>query len=161
MVLRAAAIGREFDCDLLAEASGVTKARVRAALRAASAQHLIEPVEEVPGGYRFRHALTREAVYGELIAEQLRPLHRAIGAALERLASRRSTEPEELAYHWWAAGDPDRGAFYNEAAGDRAAAVHAAGQAIDAYRRALDVLPARSPVRARLEEKIGALARLS
>jgi predicted ATPase len=158
VLLRAAAIGREFDSDLLAESSGSPPARVRAALRAACALQLIEPADGVRGRFRFRHALTRDAVYGELIASRLRPLHREIASALERLASRRGTGLEELAYHWWAAGDPDRGAFYNEAAGDRAAAVHALDEALCAYRRAIDVLPPRSAVRKRLQRKIGALA---
>lgn len=157
VLLRAAAIGREFDTDVLVESSGSTPARVRGALRAARAQQLIEPVGELPGRFRFRHALTRDAVYGELIAAQLRPLHREIASALERLASRRGSDLDELAYHWWAAGDADRGAFYNEAAGDRAANLHAAEDAIRSYRRALDVLPPRSPVRDRVECKIVAL----
>jgi len=161
VLLRAAAIGREFDVDVLAELSRTSAARVRAALRAASRLQLVERVEGAAPRYRFRHALTRDAVYGELVASQLQPLHREIAFAIERLAARRRPELEELAYHWWAAGDAIRGARYNEEAGDRAAALHAHDQAVRAYRRALDVLPERSAVRARLERKIADIAAAS
>ena len=154
VLLRAAAIGREFDLDVLAELAQTSAARVRAALRAACRLQLVERVDGLAGLYRFRHALTRDAVYSELVASQLQPLHREIGFAIERLAQRREPELEELAYHWWAAGDPVRGARYNEQAGDRAAALFAHNQAVHAYRRALDVLPDRSAVRSRIERKI-------
>lgn len=157
MLLRAAAIGRCFRLDLLTEVAGANPARVRAAVRAALRLQLIEPIPNVRGHYQFRHALTRDAVYGELVALQLRPLHREIGAALERLAARQSPDLAALAYHWWAAGDAERGARYNEAAGDRARAVHARDEALTSYRRALDVLPAMSAVRARIERKAAEL----
>ena len=106
---------------------------------------------------RFRHALLRDVMYGELVAAQLRPLHTDIGAALERLRHRRPNSVEELAYHWWCAADPVRGPRYNEEAGDRAGAVHANEQALLYYRRALEVAKPRSAARGRLLQKIRVL----
>jgi predicted ATPase len=130
---------------------------MRAALRAACRLQLIEAVDGSAGRFQFRHALTRDAVYGALVASQLRPIHREIGSALERLAASRRANVEELAYHWWAAGDAERGARYNEEAGDRAGAFHAHDQALLHYRRAMDVLPPRSVARRRMQQKIDTL----
>ena len=158
VLLCAAAVGSRFDLDLLVELHRSTPARVRAALRAGSNLQLIEPIPGETGRYQFRHALMRDAIYAELVAARLQPLHREIGAALERLAARRPANLDDLAYHWWAAGDAARGARYNEAAGDRAAALHAPEEARTSYRRALDLLPrSSSALRARLEAKAAAL----
>ena len=156
LLMRAAAIGREFDEVLLREMTPASQRPIRAALRAAMRLQLVEPVAGAPGRFRFRHALTHDAVYGELVAAQLRPLHREIGSAIERLASGRATELEELAYHWWAAGDAERGVRYNEEAGDRAGALHAVEHALLYYARALQLAPDGDASRLRLEEKIAA-----
>jgi adenylate cyclase len=157
VLMRAAAIGREFDEDVLAELAGTAPARIRAALRAASRLQLVAAVDGFPGRFQFRHALTRDAVYDALVASELRPLHREIGTALERLAARRRRDLDQLAYHWWAAGDAERGTRYNEEAGDRARALHANEHALMHYRRAADVAPAHSAARRRLQRKIVAL----
>ncbi|MBV9440656.1 MAG: hypothetical protein JOZ24_11750 [Candidatus Eremiobacteraeota bacterium] len=160
IILRAAAIGRRFDVALLAELTQSSTRRVTAALRAASRLQVIAPLHRSGGWFEFRHALTREAVYEELVALELRSLHGAIGAALERLQPQRRADLEDLAYHWWAAADPIRGAHYNEAAGDRATAVHAIEQALDYYQRALDVLSPGAPARRPIETKMARLRSL-
>jgi predicted ATPase len=157
LLMHAAAIGRHFDADVLAAVVGRTPAQIRTALRRACALQVLEIVDRKRGTFAFRHALTRDAIYDELVAAQLRPLHREIGAALERLAKVRHASIQELAYHWWAAGDRRRGCRYNEEAGDRASAVHAEADALNHYGRALDLLGRRSAVRTRIERKIGAL----
>jgi predicted ATPase len=157
LLMHAAAIGRRFDADVLAELVGRTPAQIRTALRRACSLQVLELVDRKRGSFQFRHALTRDAIYDELVAAQLRPLHREIGAALERLANVRHASLEELAYHWWAAGDLKRGCRYNEEAGDLASAVHAEADALKHYGRALDLLGRRSTVRRRIEGKIGAL----
>ena len=71
-------------------------------------------VHEVSAGHRaadhfaFRHALTRQAVYGELLARERSSLHGAIAAALESLypsASAGDAQVADLAYHFYAARD--------------------------------------------------------
>jgi predicted ATPase len=157
LLMRAAVIGLTFDVDVLAEFAGQPATSVRATLRAACRLQLVEAVDRTGGRFQFRHALTRDAIYSELLAERLRPLHREFATALERLAARRKPDVEELAFHWWAAGDAARAAHYNEVAGDRAAGVHAREEALIFYRRALDPSSRRSAERGRVERKIAAL----
>ncbi|GAA3598669.1 ATP-binding protein [Kribbella ginsengisoli] len=54
-------------------------------------------------GYRVRHELLREAVYGSLAPAQRRQLHERAGVVLSESST---AEPGELAYHWYLAGRP-------------------------------------------------------
>jgi predicted ATPase len=42
-------------------------------------------VEKAPDQFAFRHALTREAIYSQLLARERRSLHRVLAEALEAL----------------------------------------------------------------------------
>ncbi|HZX69022.1 MAG TPA: helix-turn-helix transcriptional regulator, partial [Candidatus Elarobacter sp.] len=59
-----------------------------------------------------------------------------------------------LAYHWWAAGDDERAARYNQLAGDAAGRVHAHEDAIALYQRALEAEHIDPVVRGTMVEKI-------
>lgn len=157
LLMHAAALGRDFDLGVLASVLGRPTPQLRHAIRLACAHQLLEPIAGTPDAFQFRHALTRDALYEELVSTQLRPLHRRIGIALEQRSGKRPPTIEELAFHWWAAGDRARGSRYNEAAGDRARAIHAGAEARAYYHRALDLLGKRSAVRMRIEQKIGAI----
>jgi DNA-binding CsgD family transcriptional regulator/tetratricopeptide (TPR) repeat protein len=65
-------------------------------------------VDTDAAGYRFRHALLREAVYATLLPGTRDRLHRAIADALTGDPTLGPTDPgarsAELAAHWWAAG---------------------------------------------------------
>jgi predicted ATPase len=151
----AAVIGRSFDLEVLSAASGREIAEIRPALERACDLQLVEADPEVSGRYWFRHALTREAIYSELLARHLRPLHRAIGSVLEGAAAAGApAKVDELAYHWWSAGDRKRGSRYCEEAGDRAGALHAHEQALEYYGRALTLLDGRTRAYARIATKI-------
>ncbi len=151
VLAQAAVIGRSFDLALLAQTLQTdTQSLLPALLRARNFQ-LISEVS--PTLFQFRHALTREAIYGNFLAAQLRPLHHTIALALESApADQRSVE--SLAYHWWAAGDRSRSAHYNEMAGDNAAAIHAHEDAIAYFQRALKTVDALCGARGRLLEKV-------
>ncbi|MBD5635792.1 MAG: hypothetical protein IAI49_15095 [Candidatus Eremiobacteraeota bacterium] len=105
--------------------------------------------------FRFRHALTREAIYQNFLGAELRPRHRTIAGALED-APPEQRSLESLAYHWWAAGDAERAVRYNELAGDAAANVHAHENAIALYERALEFPDIEPIARASIVEKIAA-----
>jgi DNA-binding CsgD family transcriptional regulator len=159
IVALAAVIGRSFDLDLLAHTLEIPAASALPALQRACAVQLLE--ETAPARFRFRHALTRETIYGDFLTAQLRPLHRRIALALE---ARREEPPiDDLAYHWWAAGDDERSPAWNERAGDAAAELHAHDDAVAFYARALETAVLAPHRRAALTEKIayryGALGR--
>jgi len=151
VLAQAAVIGRSFDLDLLAQTLGSDTAALLPALQRARDFQLIKEVS--PTLFRFRHALTREAIYGNFLAAQVRPLHRTIAIVLESAAAERRSL-ESLAYHWWAARDAGRSAHYNELAGDAAGALHAHDDAIGYFERALETVDAISIARGRLLEKI-------
>ncbi len=152
IVTQAAVIGRSFGLDLLATTLGTEPGRLLLPLRKARDFQLIEEI--APAVFRFRHALTREAIYGDFLGAELQPRHRTIASALENVPD---VEPplEALAYHWWAAGDAAKAIAYNELAGDAAAKIHAHENAIEFYERALD-FAAAALVRGSLLEKIAA-----
>ncbi len=154
IVMRASVIGRRFHVAVLTATATFPEARVRAALERACALQLV--VEDDPAGerYAFRHALTRDVIYEELMKGRVRPLHGRIARVLERMVPSGEAALDDLAYHAWAAGDIRRGVRYNELAGDRAAAVHAPEDARTYYARARGLLPVESGAYARLGEKL-------
>jgi len=151
VILQAAVVGRRFDIDTLRDTLDEDGEVIEQVLQRARRLQLIE--EQSPGAFRFRHALTREAIYDQMLGVQLRPMHRKIAELLEQRPSGQGSL-ESLAYHWVLAGDDERGARYSELAGDAAAAVHAHEDAIALYERAAALLGANTPARAALLEKI-------
>jgi class 3 adenylate cyclase len=96
----AAVLGPAWNYQSLVALSGRDEATVQTALHASIQQQLLE---EDPGGtgrYRFRHALTRESIYEDMIAPRRQQLH-AQAAAM--LAEQPGTPAAELAYHLFAA----------------------------------------------------------
>ncbi len=156
----ASVIGRRFDVALLTATGSCTEAQVRVALERACTLQLIVADELDGERYSFRHALTRDVIYAELITGRTRPLHRRIVRALERIAAPADIPLDELAYHSWAAGDVRRAVRYNELAGDRAAAVYATDDAETYYSRARGVIAVESHAYARLTIKLRAVGKM-
>jgi DNA-binding CsgD family transcriptional regulator len=160
----AAVLGERFSIDRLVALCDGRRDDVLLALEHAQLLQLVYEARGAPGGLAFRHALTQEVLYGELLAERVRPLHEAIGLELERRPDRNAVSVE-LAHHWWRAGDSKRAATYAELAGDRAFAIGAMADAISYYERALSQRKRDGAAVAGLEHKIGislgALFRLS
>jgi DNA-binding CsgD family transcriptional regulator/tetratricopeptide (TPR) repeat protein len=154
IVTHAAAIGRTFNLDLLSAITGAAPEALIATLRRARDFQLIEEVE--PNVFRFRHGLTREAICGDFLATELRPLHRRIALALEGVPEHERSI-EGLAYHWWAAGDGELSTRYNDLAGDAARRMHAHEDAIAFYERALESQSADPICRGSILEKIANL----
>ena len=101
---------------------------------------------EQPGTVRFRHGLTRDAIYNSVDLERRRALHDRVAAALQSSAEQSADEApiEALAYHFDAAGRTVEAARYAEAAGHRALAAMALDRARAYYLmalRCLDALP--------------------
>ncbi|HYM84815.1 MAG TPA: LuxR C-terminal-related transcriptional regulator, partial [Candidatus Dormibacteraeota bacterium] len=138
-VMRAAAAsGRRVDDELLAEVLDRPPDDVDEALRDGLA-HGVLVSDPGTGELRFRHALVRDAVDGELLPGERRRLHQAFATALEgrRSAGGATARPEELAFHWEAAGRRDRAALAELDAARAAAAVSAWAEASRRYQRAL------------------------
>ena len=132
---RAAVIGRHFSVPFAAAIAERPHEQVLEALKRARDQQLIvEEAGEQPA-FTFRHTLTRDAIYNELLSAQRSALHAKIATAL---ASRPGSSATELSYHWRNAGEPAKAAAYDERAGDEAEALFAHALAAQSYERALD-----------------------
>jgi ABC-type oligopeptide transport system substrate-binding subunit/DNA-binding SARP family transcriptional activator len=155
----AAVLGREFDFDILAEATALAQADAsllpdqgtaprRAwddealidALEYAERAQLIEEVGAEAGGtFRFVHTLIPTTLVDSTRALKRRRLHRCAAAALE---ARRPADLEALAYHYKQAGQADKAADYLLQAGDRARRLYVHREAIAHYQEALEFLKA-------------------
>jgi DNA-binding SARP family transcriptional activator len=141
----ASVAGRSFSFRLLQGITGENEIRLLDNLDAAITASILEETEH---GYRFRHALLRESLYDGISRHRRAYMHRVAAANLERdpLAP-----PEILAHHWYHSDQPERAVEPLVRAGNRARAVYANDQAIEYFRRAIDILEASTdPDRARL-----------
>jgi DNA-binding CsgD family transcriptional regulator len=99
VVEAAAVLGARVPFDLLATVTGRDEPDLIAALRELVDRGLLVEAEDDQFG--FRHALTREAVAGELLGRQRRRLHQA---ALEALLASPDPDPSRVAKHARGAG---------------------------------------------------------
>ena len=93
-------------------------------------------------GYAFRHALTRDAVYADLLPGERSDLHTAYAEALDRdprLAGEDVSVAATLAVHWYAAYDLPRALAASVRAGREAMAGYAPAEARRHLERALEV----------------------
>jgi GNAT superfamily N-acetyltransferase len=107
-VLGAAAIaGAWFGQRLLEAATGLDEMPLSEALRPAVAAGVLVTADE---GYRFRHALIREAMQASLLPGERRRWHARLAEALEAgpALAPDGRAAAEVAHHWQAAGQPDR-----------------------------------------------------
>jgi eukaryotic-like serine/threonine-protein kinase len=138
----AAAIGREFDAELVIRVAELSPAQLMAAANEAVAERLVTDL----GGERFSfsHALVRDTLYEELSPAQRSLLHERIGLALEAICGEDTAERlGELAHHFLAAaphGDLAKTLDYAERAGEQDMDQLAYEDAVDVYSRALEVL---------------------
>jgi tetratricopeptide (TPR) repeat protein len=97
----ASVVGREFDIDILATASGIEPGHVVDHLQEALAISMLVAVPGAPGRYRFAHEIVREVLYNELPAPRAMTLHRRVGEALQSIyAAELDPHAAELAHHF-------------------------------------------------------------
>jgi DNA-binding CsgD family transcriptional regulator len=138
-VIEAAAIlGRHFDWELLPAVSGQTAALVAETLGLAVEQLLVSADGTA---FRFRHALTREAVLDTMLPPRQRALASAALAVLDAAHPRREGGQRELAVELAnRAGDRRRAGTLLSESGGQALAWGALATAIGTLRRAADLL---------------------
>jgi signal transduction histidine kinase/tetratricopeptide (TPR) repeat protein len=112
-----AVLGKEFEVSLAAGLGGVDPVEVTRAVREASRRHLVW--SSLDGRCSFVHDKVREALLARLDTEQRRRLHEQTATLLE---ARRPTRFFDLAFHFDAAGQPDRALPYALAAAEEARA---------------------------------------
>ncbi len=141
--LRMASVaGNTFAAWLIERLTGTSE---EAILNALAAEDFLVPASQ-PGMLRFKHALTREAVYATLEPIRRRALHLRVAESLEATVASEEAYDwlEALAYHYDAAGKIEPAARFAEAAGNKALASMALDRARAHYMtalRSLDALP--------------------
>jgi DNA-binding CsgD family transcriptional regulator/tetratricopeptide (TPR) repeat protein len=133
----AAVIGRRFDFQLLQHLTGLSEAMLLAQLRALVQAQLV--VEESADVFVFRHALTREAVYRDLLERERLTLHRQVLGGLEALypEAKGDRVMADLAFHAYQSGTWAKAMNYAQAAGQQAQALHAPLAAIEHFTYAM------------------------
>lgn len=136
----ASVLGREFRYDelsaVLADLSGLDGALVELQRR-----EILTETARIPKRiFRFRHALTQEAVYETVLLRKRTEMHALIADFLERIHPERV---EDIAEHHLAARQPDRALPHLVEAAARALAAYALPESIERFEQALAILDSR------------------
>ncbi len=175
----AAVIGRVFDFPLLAALSGLDEYELVRTLRRAKNVQLISELSNTQPStpaireeerYQFRHALTREAIYDQMMAPERRLRHRAVAETLEKLTtigphatlatSTRSLDDVShlLVEHYWLAGLLDKARPYALHEAERARRIFAFREERYYLHMAQASLPDDSPERFLFLQRMGMLS---
>ena len=138
----AAAIGREFDYQLLAMVSSSSEKQLNDALEQLVAAELVFRRGAPPhAAYTFKHALVQEAAYSSLLRSRRQQLHARVAQALEeKFPDVAANRPEVLARHLTDAQMTDKAVRYWHKAGQQAAERFAHREAITHFSTALELL---------------------
>src|ERR671939_463124 len=99
----AAVAGRRFDFALLQRITHHDEVELLQLMKELIAAQLV--VEESEEQFAFRHALTRQAIYTQLLLRERKTLHRMIAETIEQLfGSTLDAHLPELAYHYYESG---------------------------------------------------------
>jgi DNA-binding NarL/FixJ family response regulator len=133
----AAVAGRQFDFELLQRLTGYSESEVLRNMKELVAAQLV--TETSDDQFAFRHALTRESIYSQLLNRERRSLHRAIAATMEQAPPEVVVmRLEDLAYHFYQARDWAKVFEYGCRAGEKAAGLYAHRAAIAYFTWALE-----------------------
>lgn len=133
----AAVAGRRFDFELLRQLTEYSEPELLQSIKELTRAQLV--VEESADSFAFRHALTREAVYSDMLSRERRTLHRSIAGTLERIhAYAPDAHLTELAYHFSEAQVWEKALEYGRRAGERAQALYSLRVAAEHFTRAIE-----------------------
>jgi DNA-binding SARP family transcriptional activator len=127
----AAAIGREFTADVLAQASGAGEEELVRALDELWRRRIVR--DRGPDAYDFTHGRIREVAYRAVAPARRRRTHLLVAQALERL---HADQPAGVAAHYERAGSADSAVSWYARAAEGAQQLPAAGDALRLLERA-------------------------
>jgi DNA-binding CsgD family transcriptional regulator len=136
VLLLAAVAGRRFDFAVLQQMTRHDEQQLLTLMKELIAAQLV--VEESADHFAFRHALTRQAMYAQLLARERKALHRTIAETLEQLyQTSLDSYLADLGSHFAAAEDWEKALEYAQRAGEQAQRLYASRVAIEQYSRAI------------------------
>ncbi len=137
VLILAAVAGRHFDFALLQQLTGYDEEQLLLIMKElVSAQLVVEVSAEQ---FAFRHALTRRAIYTQLLARERIRVHRAIAETMEHLPpAALDGHLENLAYHFYQAEVWQKTLDYAQRAGEKALRLYSHRAAIDYFTWALE-----------------------
>jgi eukaryotic-like serine/threonine-protein kinase len=165
-----AALGREFDLDVLARVLGVSQDDARDSIHEALARHIVLDAE---GSIRFAHDKFRESIYARLPETRRRAFHAGAARAIEHRYRDRSDFEYvygDIARHFRLAGETGAAIDYLEKAAERSLRISADAEALQFLNEAVELeraLPTRIPSHRRaiwergVAEALHGLGRLS
>ncbi|HET8853896.1 MAG TPA: tetratricopeptide repeat protein, partial [Ktedonobacteraceae bacterium] len=137
VVILAAVAGKRFDFALLQQITQYEEQELLRLMKELIAAQLV--VEESEDQFAFRHALTREAIYSQLLLRERKGVHRTIAETMEQLfISSRDAHLTELAHHFYEAGIWEKAFSYAQQAGEKALSLYAPRAAALHLTHALD-----------------------
>lgn len=133
----AAVAGRRFDFSLLQRLTQSTENELLKQIKELISAQLV--IEESADHFLFRHALTRQAIYAQLLARERRALHRKIAETLEMDNQTNHFWLADLAYHTYEAGMWEKALDYSRRAGEIAQRqLYTPRAALEHYNRAFE-----------------------
>jgi predicted ATPase/DNA-binding CsgD family transcriptional regulator len=132
----ASVAGHRFDFALLQQLTHDDEQQLLTVMKELIAAQLV--IEESADQFAFRHALTQQAIYTQLLVRERRGIHHNIAEALENLyATTLEHHVEDLAYHFYKAEVWEKALKYGKLAGDKAQGLYSPRAAIEQYTQAL------------------------
>ena len=133
----AAVAGRHFDFALLQQLTHYDEEQLLLVMKELVSVQLV--VEESAEQFAFRHALTRRAIYTQLLARERTKLHRTIAETIEQLPpTALDAHVEDLANHFYQARVWQKTVDYAQRAGEKALRLYSHRAAIDYFTWALE-----------------------
>ncbi|MEO8216404.1 MAG: AAA family ATPase [Acidobacteriota bacterium] len=134
----AAALGRNFDPEILSLAAGISPAILISGLEELERHEVIRAGSSGSGGYDFVHDVMRQAAYRQMTEPVRRLLHLNIARALARVDDPVSALAGEIAHHAALGGDSLLAANAYVEAGERCLRIFAGAEAAELVQRGLE-----------------------
>jgi len=156
LLQEAAVIGSSAPLALLQSLSGLEVQELRGLLASLQTADFLYEARLYPDQeYAFKHALTHEVTYGELLKERRREIHARVVAAMETLYSGHlGDRVDQIAEHAVRGHLWPKALGYLQQAGARSADRHAYREAVTLFERALDAIAHLPEERSLLEQAI-------
>ena len=144
-------LGREFAYEMISALSGIDETLLQSGLGQLVVEELLYQRGRPPRArYLFKHALIQDAAYQSLLKRSRQQYHQQVAKLMEdRFPDVVSAQPELLAHHYTEANCPAEAIAYWLKAGAFSAKQYANAEAIEQFRKGLELVPALNDPRDR------------